>query len=533
MTTMKTRNILIALLGTTMMLASCDSYLDKLPDDRAEVNTEEKVAKLLTNCYPQSSNVLMMELSSDNVLDNGTQYSNFPGVEEIYRFKEVTSTFNDDPRSFWNNAYRAVASANEALSSIDAMSEDMTPTLAGMRSEALLCRAFGMFMLSNVFCMAYDPQKANEYLGLPYPLEPEQDPNAKYERGTLEELYANIANDIEAAMPTLNDSYMSIPKYHFNTKAAYAFAARFYLYYHKYDKVIEYATKALGSSPANYLRDYSKYKDLAGSQDIFNAYIQSGENANFMLLPAYSMAARVFEGSYLRFVHNEEVLGFETYWARCPWAASNATSGNNLLWMAHTLYGNNLITMFPKMFESFEYTDKVNGTGYSHVVDTYFTGDETLLCRAEAYALRNKEGDLQKAMDDMNTWCSTNLEESYGSMTRRTYTIEQIDAFMQNTHYSPVVPEDKALRSIKKTLHPQGFTVNAGQQESLIQLVLHMRRLTTQSQGTRFMDLKRYGIEYAHFVDKEEPIVFTAGDLRGALQLPNDVITAGLEANPR
>ena len=136
-------------------------------------------------------------------------------------------------------------------------------------------------------------------------------------------------------------------------------------------------------------------------------------------------------------------------------------------------------------------------------------------------------------MDDMNTWCSTNLEESYGSMTRRTYTIEQIDAFMQNTHYSPVVPEDKALRSIKKTLHPQGFTVNAGQQESLIQLVLHMRRLTTQSQGTRFMDLKRYGIEYAHFVDKEEPIVFTAGDLRGALQLPNDVITAGLEANPR
>ena len=121
MTTMKTRNILIALLGTTMMLASCDSYLDKLPDDRAEVNTEEKVAKLLTNCYPQSSNVLMMEVSSDNVLDNGTQYSNFPGVEEIYRFKEVTSTFNDDPRSFWNNAYRAVASANEALSSIDAM----------------------------------------------------------------------------------------------------------------------------------------------------------------------------------------------------------------------------------------------------------------------------------------------------------------------------------------------------------------------------------------------------------------------------
>ena len=52
-------------------------------------------------------------------------------------------------------------------------------------------------------------------------------------------------------------------------------------------------------------------------------------------------------------------------------------------------------------------------------------------------------------------------------------------------------------------------------------------------QGIRFQDLKRYGIEYTHFLDGEDPIVFKAGDLRGAIQLPDDVIKAGLPENPR
>ena len=60
-----------------------------------------------------------------------------------------------------------------------------------------------------------------------------------------------------------------------------------------------------------------------------------------------------------------------------------------------------------------------------------------------------------------------------------------------------------------------------------------MRRIETWKTGLRFMDLKRYGIEYTHFRAGEDPIVFKAGDKRGALQLPEDVLKAGLEANPR
>ena len=64
-------------------------------------------------------------------------------------------------------------------------------------------------------------------------------------------------------------------------------------------------------------------------------------------------------------------------------------------------------------------------------------------------------------------------------------------------------------------------------------MILQLRRIETYMQGLRFQDIKRYGIEITHLLDGEDNIYFKAGDLRGALQLPAEVIEAGLEANPR
>ena len=224
------------------------------------------------------------------------------------------------------------------------------------------------------------------------------------------------------------------------------------------------------------------------------------------------------------------VLSYDTYWAYSPWNPSTATSGNTLLWSAHSLYGNNNFILEPKLEEVFEYTDKVNGIGYVHIVDPMFTGDETILCRAEAY-IHKKE--YAKALADMNTWGESNLEPSYGSSTRKPFTEESVNAFMNNIKYAAVHPASEFERSIKKRLSPQGFTVETGTQENMIQLILYMRRVNNMFQGLRFMDLKRYGIEYEHYLENEEALTFTAGDLRGAIQLPADVIAAGLQANPR
>lgn len=517
----------LAIVGTAM--ASCNEYLDKLPDDRADVNTLEKVQKLNTSAYPQGSANLVLEMLSDNVLDYGNQYSAPILCDELYRFKDVTDQGNDSPYNVWNHFYEAVATANQSLRSLEEMGMiDAAPSLT---AEAKLCRAYSMFMLAQVFCMEWNPEKADEYYGLPYPTEPQEDLTKTYKRGTLRELYAAIDKDIEESLPYIDDEvYGSTPKYHFNRQAAYAFAARFNLYYLNFDKVIAYANEVLGTGdPTSRLRNYAQYEKL-GRRDIANLYVASSEPANLLLTTPYSIAPYYLGyGGSGRFGHNQTVTTYQTYWVEMPWGRG---STDNTLYYAKKMYGSVTCVAFPKLDPFFEYTDRVAGIGYYHGVDPVFTTDETLLCRAEAYTLKG-ETTWEKAVEDINYWITTHCKEEEGKAVRPVMTVESINTFMEGVDTTLVNWNTVGDLSIRNTLHPQGFTVAPGTQDNMVQFILQMRRLETIFQGLRFADLKRYGIEYIHKLRGEDPVLHVPGDKRDAVQLPIDVITAGLEPNPR
>ena len=145
----------------------------------------------------------------------------------------------------------------------------------------------------------------------------------------------------------------------------------------------------------------------------------------------------------------------------------------------------------------------------------------------------------------MQYWLSTTCNTTSRYYPILTITDEDspynIVKFMNSLEYSLVIPESNRDRTTRKRLHPQGFTIDedGSTQECIINLLLHMRRIENLHTGLRFNDIKRYGISYAHpNPDNPSPKegdaeVFMPGDLRGAMQLPSDVIAAGLEANPR
>ena len=56
-----------------VLLASCNDYLDVLPDNRAELDTEAKIRELLVSAYPESNYYLLAEMSSDNTDENADQ----------------------------------------------------------------------------------------------------------------------------------------------------------------------------------------------------------------------------------------------------------------------------------------------------------------------------------------------------------------------------------------------------------------------------------------------------------------------------
>ena len=76
-------------------------------------------------------------------------------------------------------------------------------------------------------------------------------------------------------------------------------------------------------------------------------------------------------------------------------------------------------------------------------------------------------------------------------------------------------------------------------QESLLQCILHLKRILTVHEGFRMQDVKRYGIEIyrrqtnTSFTISDVTDTMTADDPRRAIQLPKDVISAGLEGNDR
>ncbi|MFR7602424.1 MAG: RagB/SusD family nutrient uptake outer membrane protein [Alistipes shahii] len=208
--------------------------------------------------------------------------------------EEVTSN-NDAPRNIWSSNYNNIANANQALSAIEELGGPTTTRLKASKGEALICRAYSHFVLANMFCMPYNPATAGNCLGIPYMDHAETDLNPRYERGTLQEVYEMIGKDIEAGIPLIDDTAYSVPKYHFNYKAACCFASRYYLFMQDWGNAIKYATMALTSNPSSLLRDYSAIAALPKGTSRHQEYVNSASTANFLLQAATSNSGLLFD----------------------------------------------------------------------------------------------------------------------------------------------------------------------------------------------------------------------------------------------
>ena len=513
----------IIALGLT--LTSCDDWLDKLPDNRMELQTPSDVSNLLVSAYPSAHPAYLLEMYSDNTDDcvnpSWSEASRFQA--QAYKWEDITETGEDEsPQELWNRHYLAIASANAAIDLIEG--KGSPAEYSEQLGEALLCRAYAMFQLSTVFCKAYNPATASTDLGLPYPTHPEKVVGTVYTRGTMEDLYGQIDKDLQRGLPLVSSNY-SKPKFHFNTDAAKAFAARFYLYKGDFAKAITYATEVLGADPTAKARDWDAYAALNMNQQIRpEAWVSADEKCNFLLQTVYSEWGAI-SGPYLygeKYAHSYRITYDEDIASKGPFGAANST-------FKQRVWSN---TALAKLFHrkvpyEFEYTDLQAGIGFPHAEQAVLTTEQLLLERAEAYAL---SGELQKAVDDYNTIMK--IYQKYP----KTFTLKQIVDFYNGVdYYTP----KKA--TVKKHFVKPVYTIDAegSDQEALLQAILHLRRIMEVGEGYRMQDVKRYGIVIyrrqtnTSFTISAVTDSLTVDDPRRAIQLPQDVITSGLEPNDR
>lgn len=534
---MKIKNIIYKgslMLASVAILASCSDQLDTLPDNRTTLDTPKKIAGLLVTAYPDRTPTLFNEWMSDNTDYMGAQNSQGNrGGDQYFFWQEQTEGGNDSPEQVWMLYYEGVYKANEALAAIEDQGGPKNDILRNSKGEALLIRAYDHFILANEFCRPYNGKTSTKDAGLYYATGIADFSAAAEQsnRGTVAEVYAKIAADIEAGIPLLNDTY-EVPKYHFNKQAAYAFATRFYLYYEKWEKAKEYADKLLGSNPAASLRDYRALQAMPLSKSdqavkSAEAYCSASADCNLLVQTSVSNAGMAL-GPWLiskRYTLTNYLSETELFNSNNIWGTSS-----NLIWKPFTVNsGENNFALLMKLPREFEVRNTTTGSGYLRTLNVDFTMDEALLNRAEAEIML---GQNDAACADMTIWMKNFFN------TNVTLTPTSVQTYFKTVPYA-YADAAKMVPSFKKHISPR-FTIDAegSVQESLLQCLLNFRRIETVHQGMRWMDIRRYNIEIPRrligangkpsknldWLEKDDP--------RQVVQIPQSIREAGVAGNP-
>ena len=494
----------LALCSATCFTA-CNDFLDVSPDSELNVHidSEAKIAELLTGAYPEASYIPFLEPRTDNVAErpNGqhTQLN-----EAMYFWEDYDQDDLDTPLNYWNACYKGIAQANKALELLARYPK--TPRVKALYGEAFLLRAYLHFMLVNIWAAPYgnDPQSP----GIPYVEQPEKHAIVDYRRGTVREVYDKIEADLKRGISLVDDHYYAHPKFHFNKRAAYAFATRFYLFKGDWDQVVAYADYVLGGDAKKNLRRWNKYADALefdhpGLHRLYNA---TDEPANLLLTTTESRLARTAP---------TDKFGATWNIVDAVFAKKGIEGGGDYEKM--NFVGHYLFTSSPSPVKEGFYMAKFDEISSSestgskprelYVTNVLLTVDEVLLNRMEAHAMRK---DYNRAIDDLSEY----LQGKFG--------------FMPAVERSVYTTTDRANYNLISPTY--GLTLK---QLALVKTILDFRRKEFFEEGLRWFDIRRFHLSVRRSSKSRYYFPLEKEDPRKILQIPAQAIERGLRPNPR
>lgn len=497
----------ISLLGAMVLINSCQRYLETDPDSSlsVEINSEDKIAELLAGAYPEASYSAFLEARTDNVEErNNGVHSRLN--EAMYFWEDYDQEDLDTPLNYWNSCYTGIAQANKALELLAEYPK--TERVKALYAEAFLLRAYLHFMLVNIWAEPYGTEKSKNSLGIPYLEKPEKNALVDYKRGTVAEVYEKIERDLKYGISLVSDDYYENPKFHFNKKAAYAFASRFYLIKGEWDLVVQYADYILGSDPKLVLRNWDKYQDdlRFNRKSLYQKYTSSEEVANLLLTTTESRIQRNFSiEKYGATSNSINQIFIKKGIEGCSEAKSLNLFQTYLFNLSDAPVNNGMY------IAKFDELSLFGSTGYRpkglYVTNVLFSTDEVLLNRMEAYAMLHQ---YDRAIDDLLDY----LKGKFGielSCSRDMY------LSASGTNYGYYTPF-------------YGMTVK---QLALVKIITELRQKEFLHEGLRWFDIRRFYLPVSR--SSKNPVYqpLLKEDLRKVLQIPAEAINRGLEPNPR
>lgn len=472
---MKTKQLFI-IFPFVLLMVSCEKYLDiKKTNTQSPITTAQDCQLLLDNYeinlgYPADGN-----LSADDYYVRDAEY----GLDNVSQEEKLlyiwdASIVRSEP-SQWQDTYKKIYTANlviEAVEKIGKEGSSNSETLNGLKGSALFIRAFAHWQLAQLYAQPYSPATADQHPGIPLRLT--SDINDQSERGTVQQTYSTIIQDLQEAVGLLQSS--SIIASRPNKATVFSMLARVYQSMEDYPRALQNATAAL--QLRSELIDYNTITDTL--TDIsFNTRFNN-EVIFHCTAASRSILSPNDNGSFIARIDSDLVASY------------NANDLRKYIFL-------NQNTVFDEVTQenipdgSYRFTGNYEPSSSSDLFNGLAV-DELYLIRAESYA---RAGNTVSAMDDLNTLLVTRWKTgTYTNMTAGT--------------------ADEALSIIlterRKELLMRGMRWT------------DLRRLNHDSRFAKTLKREIGGMEY------ELP----PNDLRYVLLIPNQIIQYGnIQQNPR
>jgi len=279
----------ILLLMAVVIFTSCEDQLEIRSEDDVSpeiaLGSTTTIEGLILGLYSQAQSVDNFnggpQVSAEFQADNSVFFGSFPTLRAIYDY--TTQADNGTISGYWFENFDVIEASNFVINNLppvdlDDLSEDTKNQYLG---EARFMRALSMFNLSKYFGQPYQVAEGAS-LSIPIVLEDFRGNNVEDFQGprnTLNEVYAQINEDLNFAINNLPESYAANAdtRGRATSGAAKALLARLELYRENNENAAELATEVINSSVYSLATGFDFYNALS-SEDVFTIINTSVDN---------------------------------------------------------------------------------------------------------------------------------------------------------------------------------------------------------------------------------------------------------------